>query len=125
MSTVKIGEIKILIVNFINQQINSNFNGNLNSNLNSNIVNKNINLNTLDLKKNNSVLAANYQVDSKISKKLDFSLPVKFKSIQYFRLCDLLKKQLEVAIRELNGNKIDKSLIHAELAYYYLDNIEK
>lgn len=74
---------------------------------------------------NSSMLAADYKVDTKISKKLDFSLPVKFKDIHYFRLCDSIKKQLDNGMKELNVNKIERTLAHAELAYYYLDNITK
>jgi hypothetical protein len=80
--------------------------------------------NTKD-KMTSSVLAADFKVDTKISKKLDFSLPVKFKDIHYFRLCDSIKKQLDNGMKELSVNKIERALAHAELAYYYLDNINK
>ncbi len=80
---------------------------------------------SIDLKKNNSILGADFHPDIKLSKKLDFSLPVKFKGIDYFRLCDVIRKQLDIGQRELNSNKLDKTLAHAELAFYYLDNISK
>lgn len=74
---------------------------------------------------NSSMLAADYKIDTKIAKKLDYKLPVKYKGIEYFRLCDNIKKQLDTAQREMLGNKTDKALVHLELAYYYLTNIEK
>jgi hypothetical protein len=80
---------------------------------------------SLDLKKNKSMLSEDFTPDVKLSKKLDFSLPVKFKSIDYFRLYDVIKKQLDISQKELNSNKLDKSLTHVELAYYYLENISK
>lgn len=80
---------------------------------------------SIDLKKNKSILSEDFTPDAKLSKKLDFPLPVKFKGIEYFRLCDYIKKQLDVGQKELNSNKIEKALAHAELAYYYLDNISK
>jgi hypothetical protein len=84
-----------------------------------------VNHNQNKMSSSGSVLAADFKVDSKISKKLDFSLPVQFKTLPYFRLCDVIKKQLDTGLRELNGNKLEKTLAHAELAYYYLDNIVK
>ena len=80
---------------------------------------------SIDLKKNTSLLAPDFHVDSKITKKLDYKLPVKFKGIDYFKLCDVIKKHLDTGRRELITNKIDKTLAHCELAYYYLMNIEK
>ncbi len=81
---------------------------------------------SLDLKKNNkSMLSQEFVPDTKLTKKLDFSLPVKFKSIDYFRLYDVIKKQLDISQKELNSNKLDKTLTHVELAYYYLENVSK
>ena len=80
---------------------------------------------SIELVKNKSMLSEDFTPDTKMSKKLDYSLPVKFKSIDYFRLCDTIKKQLDIGLKELNSNKIDKALAHSELAYYYLDNISK
>ena len=71
-----------------------------------------------------NILSANFKVDEKLVKKFDFHLPVKYKSIDYFRLCDIIKKQIDGATRDINSNKVDKSLDHIELALYYLQNID-
>ena len=63
-------------------------------------INRMHNSSSLDLKKETSfdMLDPNFKVDGKLHKKPDFKLPVKYKSIDYFRLCDVLKKQLENSI---------------------------
>jgi hypothetical protein len=110
----------------VNTQIPSNKDKNLNFNIN---INNPPDLGprqaSIDLKKNTSLLAPDFHVDSKITKKLDYKLPVKFKGVDYFKLCDVIKKHLDTGRRELITNKIDKTLAHCELAYYYLINIEK
>jgi hypothetical protein len=70
-----------------------------------------------------TLLSNDYQIDASI-KKLDYKLPVKFKTPDYFRLTDTIKKELDHAQRELNSNKIEKTLSMAELALYYLNNIK-
>lgn len=74
---------------------------------------------------NMSMIGPDFKVDEKLSKKLDFKLPVKYKGVDYFRLCDIIKKQLEAGQREIGANKVDKALNLMELAYYYIINIEK
>ena len=56
---------------------------------------------------------------------MDFSFPVKFRTLEYFRLVDTINKILETGQRELDSNKVDKSLAQLELVLYYLHNIEK
>jgi hypothetical protein len=73
----------------------------------------------------NSMLTDDYQIDKAIYKKLDISLPVKVKTIDYFKLVDNIKKTLDHGVRELQSNKIEKTLDHAMLALYYLHNIKK
>ena len=70
-----------------------------------------------------SIMLGDYQIDNIIHKKLDYKLPVKLKSPEYFRLLDTIKKELDHAQREVNSNKIDKALSMSELALYYLNNI--
>lgn len=72
-----------------------------------------------------SMLAPDFQVNEKMTKKLEYELPLKFKSIDYFRLCDVINKQVDIAKREFKSGKVDKSLAHCELALYYLNNIHK
>lgn len=69
------------------------------------------------------LLSNDYQIDSSV-KKLDYKLPVKFKTPDYFRLIDTIKKEIDHAQRELNSNKIEKALNMTELALYYLNNIK-
>jgi hypothetical protein len=70
-----------------------------------------------------SMLSDDYLIDPSV-KKLDYKLPVKFKTPDYFRLTDTIKKELDHAQRELNSNKIEKALNMAELALFYLNNIK-
>lgn len=73
-----------------------------------------------------SFMAKDYKVDTKLAgKSSSFDLPVKFKSVDYFKLIDTIKKQIEGAMKELKNNKIDKTLAYSELILYYLNNIEK
>jgi hypothetical protein len=73
---------------------------------------------------NSSLLSSDFKLDCKLAKKLDFKLPVKFKSMDYFRLCDVIKKQVDSASREIHSNKTDMSLKYIENAYYYLHQIQ-
>jgi hypothetical protein len=72
--------------------------------------------------KQSTLLSSDYQIDSSI-KKLDYKLPVRFKTPDYFRLTDTIRKELDHAQREINSNKIERALSMAELALYYLNNI--
>ena len=73
---------------------------------------------------NNTMIKHDLKVDPKIQKKIGYSLPVKFKSIDYFRLTDIIFKLLENGLREIQSDKVDKSLVQLELAVYYLHNVE-
>ena len=83
----------------------------------------------LEAKKNlksSMLLGPDYKVDNKItSRKMDFNLPVKYRTLEYFRLIDTINKIMETAGREIDSNKVEKSLLQMELALYYLHNIEK
>jgi hypothetical protein len=82
------------------------------------------NLNAINLK--NSMLGDGYSIDNvHVYKKLDIKLPVKYKSVDYFKLLDNMKRILDHGGRELQSNKIEKTLEHAMLTLYYLHNIEK
>lgn len=126
-----------------NQTHQSNQSNQINTNVNLDYdLNRNVTATSMDFKKDTSepthqtysnrnnnlhasMLAPDFKIDTKLSKKLDFKLPVKYKGIDYFRLCDVIKKQLDSGQREMNSNKTEKALIHCELAYYYLINIDK
>jgi len=76
--------------------------------------------------KSSILLGPDYKVDNKItSRKMDFNLPVKYRTLEYFRLIDTINKIMETAGREIDSNKVEKSLLQMELALYYLHNIEK
>ena len=62
---------------------------------------------------------------SKFHKKLDFDLPVKPKTPNYYKLTTVMLKLLSNAKKEMESNNQDKSLETLELVMFYLNNMEK
>lgn len=62
---------------------------------------------------------------SKFHKKLDFDLPVKYKTPNHYKLNIIIMKLMSNAKKEMESNTPEKSLESLELAYYYLNKIEK
>ena len=82
---------------------------------------------SLPLKKNNksSILSSDFKVDKNLmTRKMDFSFPVKFRGAEYFRLIDAVNKLLDTSGRDIDYNKIDKSLAQMELVLHYLNQIQ-
>lgn len=82
---------------------------------------------SLPLKKNNksSLLSSDFKVDKNLmTRKMDFSFPVKFRGAEYFRLIDAVNKLLDTSGRDIDYNKIDKSLAQMELVLHYLNQIQ-
>ncbi len=71
-----------------------------------------------------SMLGSDFKIDHKLAKK-EFTLPVKSKGLDYFKLIDTVKKLLDNGQKDVAINKVDLALPHLELALYYLQNIEK
>jgi hypothetical protein len=133
----------------LNPNINHNFNPDINitvpksdikSNINPNNFNKKEEKKNLTQKQDTSharkasentsmkgsILATDYKIDPSMKvKKLDFELPVKFKTTHYFNLVNTIKKQLETGDKEISANKVDKALAHMELVLYYLNNVDQ
>jgi hypothetical protein len=70
-----------------------------------------------------NLLPENFQMDNSI-KKLDYKFPVKYKTAEYFKLSDNLKKMLATGANELKNNE-GKALKQLEAVLYYLTRIEK
>jgi hypothetical protein len=109
----------------LTQNINSNINSNSNRSP-SPLPSSNLNLKpkTQHLHHKSSILSPDYKIDTKFAK-VSFDLPVKYKDVDYFRLIEAIKKQIDIARGEMKSNKIDKAHSHMELVLYYLNNVEK
>lgn len=60
---------------------------------------------------------------SKFHKKLDFDLPVKFKTPNHYKLNTIIIKLMSNAKKDMESNNIDKAREGLELASYYLTKI--
>ncbi len=60
----------------------------------------------------------------KLHKKLDFNLPVKFKSSEYFKLQSIITKLMSNAKKDIETNTEEKAIENLNLAKYYLTRIE-
>ena len=83
---------------------------------------------SLQLKKNNQssmLLSPDFKVDKNLTtRKMDFSFPVKFRGAEYFRLVDSINKLLDTSSRDIEYNKVDKSLAQMELVLHYLHQVK-
>jgi hypothetical protein len=57
-------------------------------------------------------------------KKLDFNLPVKFKSSDYFKLQSIITKLMSNAKKDMESNCEEKAIENLNLAKFYLTKIE-
>lgn len=57
-------------------------------------------------------------------KKLDFNLPVKFKSSEYFKLQSIIIKLMTNAKKDIETNCEEKAIENMNLAKYYLMQIQ-
>jgi hypothetical protein len=80
-----------------------------------------------DIKKIEELVGKNIkQIDtSKFHKKLDFELPVKFKTPNYYRLSVLIGKLMSNAKKDIEANDLDKAKGNLELANYYMTKVIK
>lgn len=62
---------------------------------------------------------------SKFHKKLDFDLPVKYKTPDYYKLSTIINKLMSNAKKDMEANNPDKAKENLELANYYLTKIIK
>lgn len=62
---------------------------------------------------------------SKFHKKLDFALPVKYKTPDYYKLSTIVNKLMSNAKKDMEANYPDKAKENLELANYYLTKIIK
>jgi len=62
---------------------------------------------------------------SKFHKKLDFDLPVKYKTPNYYKLSTLIGKLMSNAKKDMEANNCDKAIENLELANYYMTKIIK
>jgi hypothetical protein len=81
--------------------------------------------NSADIKKSMKFLHLDEnKLDKQYNRRISFDLPVKYKSINYFRLTDLIKKLLDNGIREIKSNNSSHSLSNIELSLYYMNQVE-
>ena len=62
---------------------------------------------------------------SKFHKKLDFTLPVKYKTPDYYKLAIIINKLMSNAKKDMDANNPDKATENLELSNYYLTKIIK
>lgn len=62
---------------------------------------------------------------SKFHKKLDFTLPVRYKTPDYYKLATIISKLMSNAIKDMDANNPDKATENLELANYYLTKVIK
>jgi len=62
---------------------------------------------------------------SKFHKKLDFTLPVKYKTPDYYKLSTIINKLMSNSKKDMEANNPDKAKENLELANYYLTKIIK
>ena len=63
--------------------------------------------------------------ESKLHKKLDFSLPVKYKSQNHYKLQGVMLKLMSNAKKDMESNCEDKAMQNLLLVKYYLSKIEQ
>jgi hypothetical protein len=78
-----------------------------------------------DIMKIQNIVKKNVKSDMpKLHKKLDFSLPVKFKSPDHFKLSSIIAKLMSNAKKDMESNNEDKAMENLNLVKYYLTKIE-
>lgn len=62
---------------------------------------------------------------SKFHKKLEFELPVKYKTPDYYKLSTIINKLMSNSKKDMEANNPDKAKENLDLANYYLTKIIK
>lgn len=109
------------------KDLNCNNNNNENINENKNEIEKPriSRIEPEDVNKINKIVRMNTIDDiPKLHKKLDFKLPVKFKSIEHFKLHAIIIKLMANAKKDMETHCEDKALESLNLAKYYMTKIE-
>jgi len=78
-------------------------------------------------KKDSNLNRSTVSTDSRQGKLLDIELPVKKRSIAYFKVIDQVKKHVVWGSDSLKNNKngsVANAISQLDLALYYLDNIK-
>ncbi len=58
-------------------------------------------------------------------KKPNFELPVKFRSVDFFKAIDIIRSSIKSSENELSRNKVSNTIEYPEHVKYYCSNITK